>query len=335
MKKRHGALLLALALFCGLLAGCAAKSASMDMMDSGADNNFSPQEPAGGAQTEMSENSMDFDASPDMPPGESNTLELSASRADAGELERKIIRNADFSMETLHYDETVREIEALAEQAGGYVENSQTTGAGALDDYYRARWASFTIRVPADGLNDFADALAQHGSITSSNFYTEEVTEYYYDVEAHLKSLQLQEERLLEILSKADLLTDVITLESSLADVRYQIESLQGSLRRLDSLIAMSTVTISVQEVYEYTPEQGRPKGLGERISAEFGRSIAAIRNAGESALVFVLGNILVIAFWAAVIVLAVVVVRRRLRRRKKLPSPEGQAESSDEKPQK
>lgn len=331
MKRRCGVLLLAATLLCGLLAGCAAKSMSMD---SSADDNFSPQA-SGGSQTEMSENSIEFDVSPDMPAEEPGALELPAGRADAGELERKIIRNADFSMETLDYDETVSEIEALAERSGGYVESSQTTGAGALEDYYRARWASFTIRVPADGLNGFADALAQYGSITNSNFYTEEVTEYYYDVDAHLKSLQLQEERLLEILSKADLLTDVITLESSLADVRYQIESLQGSLRRLDSLIAMSTVTISVQEVYEYTPEQGRAKGLGERISAEFGRSLAAIRNAGESVLVFVLGNILVIAFWAAVIVLAVVIIRRRLRTRRKLPPQGGQDKDADEQPKK
>lgn len=334
MKRKHGALLLAAVLLCGLLAGCAARSMSMG---SGADDNLSPQAQAsgGGSETELSENSVDFDVSPDMPQEESNALELPAGRADVGEVERKIIQNADFSMETLHYDDTVRKIEALAERSGGYVESSQTTGTGALDDYYRARWASFTIRIPADGLGSFAEALAQYGSITNSNFYTEEVTEYYYDVEAHLRSLQLQEERLLEILSKAEMLNDVITLESSLADVRYQIESLQGSLRRLDSLIAMSTVNISVQEVYEYTPEQGRAKGLGERISAEFSRSIAAIRNTGESVLVFVLGNILVIAFWVAVIVLAVVVVRRRLRGRKKLPPQNGQDKDTDGQPKK
>ena len=86
MKKRHGALLLAATLLCGLLVGCAAKSMSMD---SSADDNFSPQA-SGGSQTEMSENSMDFDASPDMPAEEPGALELPAGRAGAGELERKI-----------------------------------------------------------------------------------------------------------------------------------------------------------------------------------------------------------------------------------------------------
>lgn len=317
--KQSGAFLLVLALCFGLAAGCAAKVASSETAPAG-DRDFSADSFEGGSAN-LNDWKADADGpidSPEEAPSEPGALAPEQTDAQSA---RKIIRNAEFSMETLDYDKTIQQIQELIQASGGYVENSQTSGAGAADDYYRARWASFTLRVPAQGLDDFANSLAQCGSVTDSRFYTEEVTEYYYDTEAHLKSLRLQEERLLEILSKAETLTDVVALENSLADVRYRIESLQGSLRRLDSLIALSTVTISVQEVYEYTPDQGRAKSLGQRISAEFQGSVAAVRRTAEDILVFVLGNILIIALWALVLIFAAALFLR-LRRRRKPPAP-------------
>ena len=57
-----------------------------------------------------------------------------------------------------------------------------------------------------------------------------------------MESLSLQEERLLDILEKAEKLTDVLELEQELADVRYQIETLTTTLNRYDQLISYSTV---------------------------------------------------------------------------------------------
>lgn len=323
MKKRYLIYLLLTAMLAGLLTGCSAKEAAPETAAPNGD--FSSQI-AGNAKESPEEWTNDEDAPMAEP---SETPGALAPEQTAAQTERKIIRNAEFSMETLEYDKTIQGIQALTEQSGGYIESSQTSGAGAADDYYRARWASFTLRIPAQGLDAFADSLAQYGSVTDSRFYTDEVTDYYYDTEAHLKSLRLQEERLLEILSKADTLSDVVALENSLADVRYQIESLQGSLRRLDSLISLSTVTISVQEVYEYSPDQGRAKGLGQRISAEFGRSTAAIRRTAEDFIVFFLGNILTVALVLLLLTAAVLLLRRR--RRKHLPPREEKPEKGPE----
>ncbi len=105
--------------------------------------------------------------------------------------------------------------------------------------------------------------------------------------------------------------------------MRYQIESLQGSLRRLDSLIALSTVSITVQEVYEYSPDYGRAKGLGERISDEFGRSAAAIRRAAEDCIVFVLGNSLTVIPALALAAAAFLLFRRRKKSPPQAKNPE------------
>ncbi len=317
MKKRYLGFLLTLVMLASLLSGCAGNEVASESAKADNDSSFSQNVDEIGAESPG-----EFNA--DAPMSEpSETPGAWAPEQTAAQTERKIIRNAEFSMETLEYDKTVQGVQALADRFGGYIESSQTTGAGAADNYYRARWASFTLRIPAEELDAFADSLAQYGSVTDSRFYTDEVTDYYYDTEAHLKSLQLQEERLLDILSKADTLSDVATLENSLADVRYQIESLQGSLRRLDSLIALSTVSISVQEVYEYSPDYGRAKGLGERISDEFGRSAAAIRRAAEDCIVFVLGNSLTVIPALALAAAALLLFRRRKKSPPQAKHPE------------
>ena len=53
----------------------------------------------------------------------------------------------------------------------------------------------------------------------------DDITDSYYDAQAHLKSLQLQEERLLAILEKADKLEDII---ASVEDGYYLIDTTNG-----------------------------------------------------------------------------------------------------------
>ena len=104
-------------------------------------------------------------------------------------------------------------------------------------------------------------------------------------------------------------------------------ESLQGTLRRLDSQVALSTVNISVQEADEYSPEQGVPKGLGERIANEFSRSMASMRRTAENIIVFVVGNIVGLVLLAAVVAGVIVLIRRR-RRKKRAQQPQETTET-------
>ena len=53
----------------------------------------------------------------------------------------------------------------------------------------------------------------------------DDITDSYFDAQARLDSLRQQEASLLEILSKAEKLEDVVQLQTALSDVRYQIES--------------------------------------------------------------------------------------------------------------
>lgn len=153
------------------------------------------------------------------------------------------------------------------------------------------------------------------GSIRSESLTTENVSLQYTDIEARLKSLEVQEERILEMLSKAESLEYVLELESRLSEIRYEIENYTSKLNRYDSLISYSTVTILLSEVYELTVTEQPPKTFGEKLSQRFNWNFMT-----GFALWF-LGNIVEIVIVAGLIVLAVsVIVRLNKRAEKKRP---------------
>lgn len=226
---------------------------------------------------------------------------------------RKVILSANLEMETTEFDASITLLEQRVAEMGGWIESSELQGSSRYDS---SRYAWYTLRIPAEKLTTFLNGAGEIGNVLYSKRGSEEVTEQYYDVEARLTSLKVQEERLLAILEKAEKLEDIIQLESALTDVRYEIEDLTGTLNRYDSLIEMSTVHVSISEVSSTSPVSTTPKTLGERIAQQFRRSLGNIGDAAEDFLVFLIGNLPVIAVWAVVIVAVVFVVRAVRKRR-------------------
>ena len=217
----------------------------------------------------------------------------------AGTDGRKIIRTASVSMETTEFEASLAALEQRVTEFGGWIASSELQGSSRYDS---ARYAWYTLRIPAAKMEAFLSGAEEFGTVLSSSRGSNEITTEYYDTEARLKSLQVQEERLLAILEKADTLDAIIQLESALSDVRYQIESLTGTLRRYDDLVDMATVDLSLQEVTSTSPVSGTPKTLGERISQQFESSLRSLGGFGEGLLVFVIGNLPVLLVWAVIL---------------------------------
>ncbi len=180
----------------------------------------------------------------------------------------KIIYSADATVETTAFDETVTALDAMIETYGGWVESSSVNGAkySSISRGSKTnRSASYTIRVPNDRFTAMMNELSSLGNVPYSHVYTENVTAQYYDTQARLKTYEAQEQRLLELLDKAETVSDVIEIENELTDVRYRIESLQTSLRSWDRRVSWSTIHLTVNEVSEYTPVKART--YGEKLS--------------------------------------------------------------------
>lgn len=188
------------------------------------------------------------------------------------EINRKLIKTAHLIVETLDFDSTVSGVLAKTSMVQGYVQSSTIEGVSRQRSDKSKRHADFTIRIPTKNLEKFTESLDSIGDVTHKEIYAEDITAEYFDTEARLKSLEIQEERLLTILSKAEKLQDIIELERELSEVRYEIENYTGTLKKWDNLVDYSTVHISIREVEQLKPElEG---GFGERVSKGFMRSV-------------------------------------------------------------
>lgn len=211
---------------------------------------------------------------------------------------RKIVKHVDLNMETMTFDETLAKIMEAIAQAGGYVESQSVDGQSMRNSSYYERNANVYARIPSESLGDITAELGELCNITNKGERIDDITDRYFDTDAHLKTLQLQEERLLEILSKADKLEDVITLEKALSETRYEIETLTAQLRRMDSQITYSYLNIYLNEVVEYSSIETAPKTFGEKISASFGRSVKKIASFFEDAVLFIIEDLPLLLIW-------------------------------------
>ena len=146
----------------------------------------------------------------------------------------KLIRRAEFNIQTEQFDESVSALNRLTAECGGYFESASIYGGGRRDANAR-RWGEYVVRIPAERYDWFFTGAGELGYVTGRSESSEDVGERYYDTEARLKTQRTKQERLLALLEKAESMEDIIALESALSEVEYQIEQYSSTLNRYDA----------------------------------------------------------------------------------------------------
>lgn len=220
------------------------------------------------------------------------TEESSVNGEKLLEAERKIIKSSQLSLETAKFNDVINSLEDMVKSYGGYIASSSIDAEGINNNYQCLRFASYKINVPSDKLDDFLDESSKLATVRNKSTSAEDITAQYYDNESRLKSLQIQEERYLEILKTATEVKDIIEIENALTDVRYEIENLTTCLNKISNLVDMATVNINIQEVSQETVAQSVPKTLGEKISSSFVNSLKKIKEFSINTVIFIIAAI-------------------------------------------
>ena len=229
---------------------------------------------------------------------------------------RKIIRNANMTVETLAFDTFVDQLTAFIGSFGGYVESSSIGNRGYRNGQ-QLRYARYTIRIPAEQLDTFLNTVSDLGNVTELNTGLKDVTTSYVDSEKHLESLRIEQQALMEILAKAETVEDIITVQDRLTYVRYEIESYEAILRTYDDQIALSSVAMTVNEVEKETPVE--KETFGQEVSRRFNESLSDIGDSCKNFAAGFLGNspiIFVTILILGAIVLVVVLIIRGVKKR-------------------
>lgn len=243
--------------------------------------------------------------------------EGSGQAPEVQEAARKLIRNVNLEVETETFDDLLSTVRKRTELFGGYIEESYTYNGSSYSGN-RLRNANLTIRIPAEHLDEFLENVAEVSNVISRNESVTDVTLQYVDMESHKKALLAEQERLLDLLTRAENIEDIISLEERLSEVRYQLESMESQLRVLENQVSYSTVYLYVNEVVKLTPV--KEQSAWEKISTGFVNSLYDVGNELEDFGIGFLIDLPYIIVWAVIIVLAVLILRlilRRFRRKK------------------
>lgn len=222
----------------------------------------------------------------------------------------KIIYTYNYSVETKQFDEFMDTVQKRINEYGGYLESSETNGNSEMNI---RRYANMVIRIPADNMHSFLNMVEENSNVTYSNQSSENVTLSYVDLQSHIKALRVEQETLMDILERAEKLEDIITIQSQLTDVRYELESYESQLRVYDNRINYSTLYLDITEVERET-SVATELTYGEEIRQGLSDTMYDIGQGLRDFSIWFIVNLPFLLIWAVIIVLVVLVVRKIIK---------------------
>ena len=258
---------------------------------------------------------------------EETTVETEAEDTST---QRKLITTMNIDAETYDLDAMMDSVEKKVSELGGYIEessismntNSYSYYYNDGEKYYVANTASLTIRVPDDKLQNFVESVEAQSNITYSSSSSEDVTLQYVDTESRKAMYLAQQESLLALLEKAETVEDIAYLTEQLAQVRYNIESMESQLRTYDNLVDYATVDLDISEVEVYTPVAPVEQTTWERITTGFKASmddvISGLKNFFINLLInapYILRTLIILAIIVGIIWIIVLIIKAIIKK--------------------
>jgi Domain of unknown function (DUF4349) len=171
---------------------------------------------------------------------------VNTSETKIEEDDRKLVRNGSMDLIVQHPADAAESIRQLAEQMGGFLVASDTTG-GRVTPY-----ANLTIRVPAARVEEARARIRQLGlRVESEKLQAQDVTRQYVDQAARLRNLRAQETQYLGILKQAKTVKDTLAVSDKLNEVRSEIEQQQAEFEALSKQVETVAITVSLREEAE------------------------------------------------------------------------------------
>ena len=304
--KKWLALTIAAVLLFSLLTGCGASSADSAAYESAPAAEMPMEE----AMTEEAA-AAGFDGAAT----EEGTEPESNEPTEETDFTEKIIYTGYLYVETTEFDAGLAALDAMIEEYGGFLENSDISGyTMSRDDGTTVvvdRYACYVIRIPCASFDAFMAQAGTVGNVINNSKNAQNITSQFTDTEAYLESLQVQEERLMAMMEQATDVESLIALEARLSEVRYEIESATRQLRNWQNQVDYSTVTVTLQEVAVYTPTVSGTRTFGERMADAFADGWHSFGRAMENLLVGLISVWPVLIVLGAIALVIVLLVKR------------------------
>ncbi len=305
-QKKLLALLLALVMTASVLTACGSSSKGVSM------DAVAPMAPMAEAPME----NMKYETADD-------ALYSTGSTAAGGgatvQTNQKLIRKVNINAETEDLEALLPNLLEQVAKLGGYVENQELYNGSSYSSY-RHRSANLTIRIPAQNLDGFIQQVKDVSNVVSYNESQEDVTLTYVSTESRIKALETEQDRLLELLAKAENMSDLLEIEARLTDVRYELEKVTSQLLVLANKVDYATVNLYIDQVKVYTEVEEQT--VWQRIATGFKKNLGDIGEDAVDFFVWVITYSPQLVLWAVIIAVAVTLLRRKAKRAKSKKQP-------------
>ncbi|RFP63983.1 DUF4349 domain-containing protein [Hymenobacter lapidiphilus] len=163
---------------------------------------------------------------------------------------RKLVYQATVRMKVADLARANQRMDSLTRALGAFVE-------GASEEREDTEWRhEMKIRVAPARFPALLSGLGRLGIVESKQLSTDDVTTQHADVTARLASKRALEQRYLELLKKANKVSDMLEIEEKVGEIREEIESTQSRLRTLNDEVSYSTITLTYyQELSQRRPD--------------------------------------------------------------------------------
>ena len=229
-------------------------------------------------------------------------------------MNQKLVRKLWLNAETDDLDTLLQQVDEKIAQLGGYAQNRNVYhGSGKS---FRTRTASLTIRIPVAQLDQFVSHVTELSNITSSNETADDITLTYVATQSRVTALQTEHDRLLELLAKAENMSDLLQIEKRLTEVRAELEEVTSKLKLYDNMVDYGTIYLELSEVKEYT-DVTEPETVWQRIGKGFMKSLAGLGKFFTELFVFIIVGLPYFAVIAVVITAVVLIIKLRRKKSK------------------
>jgi hypothetical protein len=208
-------------------------------------------------------------------PAQVSLKQADQSHSIAEAMDRKILRDANLTLEVGAPAEVQRKIASIAESVGGFVVTSESKQRQTVDGKQDLE-VNLVVRVPATQFGTALDQIRALGSrVIEEKITGQDVTEEFIDLEARIKTQKALELQFLEIMKQAHKVEDALEVQRQIADVRTEIERLEGRKRFLENRASLSTITVSLQSP---TAIAVNTSGFGRDIREAIAESVDVAR---------------------------------------------------------
>lgn len=305
--RRTTALLIAMGLTLGACAAADGGEASTETMQaSGEEALLQPENAAIDSDTAAEDRSttFDFDAATD----------------------RQVIRRASLELHATDTRATYEHIIDLVESAGGFLADASVLPTNGADEQPQI---SMTVRIPADRLNATMDAIKESvDEVASETQGAQDVTAEYVDLEARLTNLEALEVELRALLEEVRKQENadpekLLRVFNEIADVRGQIEQIQGQINYLSDQTTLATLDIAVTQTPSTVPIVEDPWRPAEVAKDAVRQLVDGLQGVADTAIGFALYALPMLLITLGPLALIGLFVYRRFFR-KAPPAPAG-----------